>query len=130
VTETERSYCHSEQGEYIPKATIAVRAPGASLAQASPVCAMLDTGSTSTYVPRDIAEERELPDAGTQLVGTLDDRNVRYPARLADIRVFHQDVDSTRVLVWDRPEALLGRDVLHRFALIFDGPAKKWRLVP
>jgi predicted aspartyl protease len=113
----------------VPIATITVRAPGAELERASPVEAMLDTGSTWTFVPRDIADEQHLPEDGEQLVGTLEGRDVLYKACVADLRVFHDEVQRARMLIWERDQALLGRDVLHYFVLTFDGPAKAWRVV-
>ena len=121
------------QGPYdpAPTATICVRQPGAPLVKMVPVTGLLDTGSPWTYVSRDIAEEQCLPDAGEESVRFADGTTRRFKARWADIRIFGTDVPNVRVLVpdGDDTQVLVGRDVLRRFAVTFDGPNKLWQVV-
>lgn len=54
-----------------------------------------------------------------------------YQGRWADIRIFGEDVERVRVLLFngDEAQALIGRNVLERFAVVFDGPAKQWYVI-
>jgi hypothetical protein len=122
-------YVHTPAGEEQPHTHLEIRAPGViHPTRLESVRALLDTGSHWSFVPAWVAKDCQLPPDGSQEVGGLHGGQRPYPACRADLTIFGDRVENVRVLLIQADMALIGRDVLARFVLTFDGPAKRWNV--
>jgi predicted aspartyl protease len=86
--------------------------------------AQIDTAADMTVVPGPLARELSLIEFGSQ-------ETIGFGGHVIDVPVYYVTVSmhnfppiSLRVLACeDEPFVLLGRDVLNRYQIVFDGPA-------
>ena len=100
--------------------------------------ALLDTGSEISVVPqRLVAElEEELGDKltyGFSVVNTLTGQQYRKTCSLQVVDDRHKCFTHTRNIAFvvdDGEVAILGRNFLSAYRLVFDGPNQKWGALP
>ena len=101
-----------------PALPLLVAAPGSE--EAILVASLVDTGADVTLVPLEIARRLRLPLVDRLLLEGLGGAVRRAPVHAALVRCAGLRC-LTRVVAFDR-EAIIGRDLLNRFAALLDGP--------
>lgn len=109
-----------------PTINIKLRNP-ATFEPISEVPMLMDTGADLTLIPRkfcdlivaDISKTKYL-----ELDGFDGSISNAYYVHL-DLIFLHQ-VFRGNYLAYDQPEGILGRDILNKFAILFDGPNLNW----
>jgi hypothetical protein len=102
-----------------------------------PVEALIDTGASDTYIERSVAEDLDLDPIGEVVVhgvtsGDAPGRGIVYRVRLLHAGAPAVDLSpATRVIAVDDLgrfgcQLLLGRDLLARGVLVYDGPAGRF----
>ncbi len=85
---------------------------------------MLDTGSPQTYISHEIRSDQNLASVGRACATGLSGKLACFDTCRADLVVLGKAFPAATLLVAD--VAVLGRDVLKEFVLIFDGPHGRW----
>jgi hypothetical protein len=126
------SYFETSGGVLVPATEMVVQHPDGSAQKTCPIQGLLDTGSFRTYVPTWFAEDLGLPAVDEQEAqGVFDRAPRRAPVCQARVRiaVFWPDFRPLSLLLHTLDVALIGRDVLDQFAVVFDGPAREFHVV-
>jgi predicted aspartyl protease len=87
------------------------------------IAALADTGADVTVLPDRVIETLGLVPSETETVSGFDGQPVERP--LYSVRLIVRDLPEIRVNVlggWDDEYAILGRDVLNLYRVVFDGP--------
>ena len=114
-----------------PVAIITIRNPATNDAVTG-VTMLLDTGADTTLIPRLILPAlgitaNALKQADYSLVGF---DGTRIPAYLASVKItFIGKTLRGDFPLTDADYGIIGRDVLNRFRLVFDGPRQVWEEV-
>ncbi len=112
-----------------PVANITLRNPDSNESVHN-VSMLLDTGSDITLLPRFyckqigcvVSESESL-----ELEGFDQSKSIAFYVRLE--LMFLDKLFRGNFLVYDQPEGILGRDILNKFSILFDGPGLEWGLV-
>jgi predicted aspartyl protease len=101
---------------------VSVRPPVAG-AVAVTVPAQIDTGADLSVIPGRLVEElRLIPLDSVSALG-FGGHLLTLPTYLVELQIRELDPIAVKVLAsQEEPYALLGRDVLNRFAILLDGP--------
>jgi hypothetical protein len=117
---------------YDPSAAIAyitLRNPD-SFESIDNVSTLLDTGSDITLLPRSFCEQIGVAVSETEfleLEGFDLSTSLAYYVRL-DL-TFLDKIFRGNFLVYDQAEGIIGRDILNKFSILFDGPNLHWEEV-
>jgi len=110
-----------------PTANIKLRNPD-TLETVSRVPMLLDTGSDITLLPLSYCRLIGIEPSTTdflRLVGFDRTISVAYYIRLE--LIFLNKLFRGNFLVYDEAEGIIGRDILNKFSILFDGPELAWR---
>ena len=91
------------------------------------VSMLLDTGSDITLLPRSFCEHIGAVVSETEfleLEGFDQSKSIAHYIRL-DL-IFLNKVFRGNFLVYDQAEGIIGRDILNKFSIVFDGPNLEW----
>jgi hypothetical protein len=125
-----RPYQSIDGSQPSPWACVRMRKPGGALTDMGNEWGLLDTGSNWTYVPATWKQDLTLEDEPSQPVMLANDTKATMPACLVALELEGYALPSPlRVLVTPLPRLLVGRDVLDRFVVRFDGPGQRFRLI-
>jgi hypothetical protein len=108
-----------------PVAKVNVRNP-LTAAVITDVSMLLDTGADVTLIPRAVEHLQISIDSagGYQLMGFDGNLSVAFSVE-ADV-LFLSHAFKGRFLLTDQNRGILGRDVLNRLPILFDGPRLAW----
>ena len=117
--------------DYEPPAPIArIKLRNAqTLAVVSDVPMLLDTGSDITLLPKTFCEQIGVEISETdylELVASNEDVLTAFYARIEF--VFNRTLFRGKYLVYDQGEGIIGRDILNRFRILFDGVNLEWNV--
>lgn len=110
-----------------PTVNIKLRNPE-TLESTTDVPMLLDTGSDLTLIPREFCDIIGVEVSKTEFLQLESfDRTtgIFYYVRLDFI--FLNKLFRGNFLVYDHPEGIVGRDILNKFSILFDGPNSEWK---
>jgi len=110
-----------------PIARIKLRNPE-TLETITDVPMLLDTGADVTLLPKSFCDKIGVEISGTEsleLEGFNQTTTVAYYVRLDFI--FLSKMFRGQFLVYDQDEGIIGRDVLNKFTILFDGKNLEWK---
>jgi predicted aspartyl protease len=88
----------------------------------------MDTGADVTVIPTWLAAELGLQPKGRAWTrgfdGSYSQRLVYYPSLVVE----GKELSAVRCVSSDRPNVLLGRNVLNRFVIVLNGPDLQWEM--
>jgi predicted aspartyl protease len=111
-----------------PALQVRVRARSRSR-RAISVRARLDTGADITLIPATIVSALALRVEKIVIVAGYDGIAAERSAFLVTLEILGQKFSGVRVIASDRPEILLGLDILNRFVITLDGPAQRLKML-
>ncbi len=89
----------------------------------------LDTGAAMSVLPTATVTVLELTARGDVTVSGYDGRTTQLPAYYVTLEVAGYTIQGLKVTAAQRPQMLLGRDVLNHFIATFDGKNLTFDLV-
>lgn len=90
---------------------------------------LLDTGADITLLPKRFCDEIGVEVSETdylELIGFNLEQSVAFYARIEF--VFCRKLFRGKYLVFDQDEGIIGRDVLNKFRIMFDGANLEWNV--
>ena len=116
-----------------PLTKLKIAKPGGDETEFATPSGFLDTGSPCTYIPKEVIEDLGLSPIGRARVTTVAGEARCVHVYAVDITMvgpeFHRRAfTGWRVLSTGLDKAVIGRDILQHFVMIFDGPAQEWRV--
>ena len=90
---------------------------------------LLDTGSDITLLPKSFCEKIGIEISQTrflELEGFNQTTSIAYYVRLDFI--FYSKIFRGNFLVYDQDEGIIGRDILNKFSIFFDGKNLQWSI--
>ena len=88
----------------------------------------LDTGADITVIPPAVANELQLPPAGTVQLSGYDGIQVERPVYAIDLGIGDDRIEAILAVSAPRSNILLGRDVLNHFIITLDGKQQRFEM--
>jgi predicted aspartyl protease len=86
---------------------------------------LLDTGADVSLLPRSYAESLLSPDAKRYELEAFDGSKSLAPVVSAELRFLGKTFCGQFLLI-DSSHGVLGRNILNKLSLLFDGPSQRW----
>jgi hypothetical protein len=121
-------YGELQDTEYpTPQVRLTVRSPTEPTRFCS-VEAIVDTGASITCLPVASVGELGLQDYGYVIVQAALGEPEEASTAYVEIDLGAFTLNDREVLLYNRPYALIGRDILNRFRIVLDAPQALWSL--
>jgi hypothetical protein len=88
------------------------------------VLCFVDTGADISVIPASVASRLELRQTAVAEVSGLELRPARHPLFRVLMALPHKNEILAETIAWDEEYALLGRDLLNRWEITLNGPAR------
>ncbi len=112
-----------------PAPAISIRIVHPRTGNSLTVGAKLDTGASRTVLPLSVIRHLGLMAEGYRSAMSFDRRLTKLPLFKTTVEVADTSLENLRVFAINRPDALLGRDILNQFDITLRGKAQVFEMI-
>lgn len=91
---------------------------------------LMDTGAAITLIPQTLLERLKLEPCGSgEWVCGVDGKSISLLPYVVSIKIHRDAIESIEILAWEEGYALIGRDILNKYHICYDGLNEQFEII-